>query len=335
MLKVRSGGPGYLGAPQKTRPRREKGWEMMFQQLRYLIAVAECGSINQAAERLFISQQSLRASINSLEQKLGFALFHRSAKGMRLTEAGTAVLEDSRKILAFAEGWERFVSPPLRESAEVQIVASPLVYNLILTDLVVECRAKYPHLTLRIYNARDDELLQKLSDHTIGVLGSAPLEEVRQKLHSFAIQHHLAIDAFGADQFCIYLNRSNPLAQQPYLTTEQLNKLVLIAYPQEEKRFYYRAIYRYFSSAPPYWIEKLENIFQMIAELPDAAGVFPRLARVNNVHIQRGEIVALPVEDFPMPAISCMLMPVSSALTQAEKVVAAMIRQRIQSVSET
>ena len=57
---------------------------MMFQQLRYLIAVAECGSINQAAERLFISQQSLRASIKSLEQKLGFALFNRSAKGMRL-----------------------------------------------------------------------------------------------------------------------------------------------------------------------------------------------------------------------------------------------------------
>lgn len=63
--------------------------------------------------------------------------------------------------------------------------------------------------------------------------------------------------------------------------------------------------------------------------------MFPKLARVNNVHIQRGEIVALPVEDFPMPAISCMLMPVSSALTQAEKVVAAMIRKRIQSVSET
>ena len=58
---------------------------MVFQQLHYFIAVAECGSINGAAERLFISQQSLRASINSLEQKLGFALFYRSAKGMRLT----------------------------------------------------------------------------------------------------------------------------------------------------------------------------------------------------------------------------------------------------------
>lgn len=265
MLKVRSGGPGYLGAPQKTRPRREKGWEMMFQQLRYLIAVAECGSINQAAERLFISQQSLRASINSLEQKLGFALFHRSAKGMRLTEAGTAVLEDSRKILAFAEGWERFVSPPLRESAEVQIVASPLVYNLILTDLVVECRAKYPHLTLRIYNARDDELLQKLSGPHHRRAGLRPAgggaSEAAQLCYP-ASPGHRRLWRGPVLHLFEPLQSSGPAALSDYGAAEQAGSDRL---SPEEKRFYYRAIYRYFSSAPPYWIEKLENIFQMIA----------------------------------------------------------------------
>lgn len=144
MLKIRSGGPGYLGAPQKTRPRREKGWEMMFQQLRYLIAVAECGSINQAAERLFISQQSLRASINSLEQKLGFALFHRSAQGDAPDRGRGRGAGGFQKNSGDRGGLGAVRLAALRESAEVQIVASPLVYNLILTDLVVECRQSIP-----------------------------------------------------------------------------------------------------------------------------------------------------------------------------------------------
>ena len=306
---------------------------MVFQQIRYFVAVAECGSIYQAAERLFISQQSLRASINSLEQKLGFLLFHRSAKGVRLTEAGAAVLKDSRAILQISAGWERFVNPPLAEETVVQIVASPLVYHTILTDLMVECRIKYPNLRLLVYLARDDELLQKLSGDSIGVLGSAPVAEVREKLQPFAAGRRLAVDTFGTDRFCVYLNRSNPLAQQSSLTTDQLRGLVLAAYPREEERFYYRAVYRCFSTASPYWIEKMETIFQVIAELPEAAGVFPHLAAANNVYIQREQIVALPVQDFPMPAISCMLLPMPNERSEAEKVVSSMIRRRIQSIS--
>lgn len=72
---------------------------MLFQQLYNFIMVAECGSINRAAERLFMSQQSLRASINSLENKLGFTLFSRSVHGMTLTEEGQVVFKDAKKLL--------------------------------------------------------------------------------------------------------------------------------------------------------------------------------------------------------------------------------------------
>lgn len=307
---------------------------MVFQQLHYFIAVAECGSINGAAERLFISQQSLRASINSLEQKLGFALFYRSAKGMRLTEAGAVVRKDVEQILAMEADWERFAAPNLTEPATVHIVASPLVYSAVLTDLVVECRASYPNLRPMIYCAREDELLSQLSHRAIGVIGSAPSEVIRHKLRPFAAQNRLAIETFGLDQFCVYLNRTNPLADQPYLTLEQLGGLVLAAYPEEDKRFHYRAIYRHFSSAAPFFIEKQENIFQMIAEMPDVAAVFPHLAVKNNVYVQRGQVTAMVVKDFPMPAISCMFSPALSTLTPAEKIITAAIRRRFLALTQ-
>lgn len=291
--------------------------------------VAECGSINQAAERLFISQQSLRASMNSLEEKLGFSLFYRSFKGVKLTEAGIAVLKDAREILAIAAEWERFTTPVLTEASAVRVVASPLIYNTALTDVILDCRAKHPALRIESYNAREDELLQKLTNHTIGVIGSAPHEVVQKKLYPYAVEHDLAFETFGVDQFCVYLNSSNPLARQSYLMLNQLGGLTLSAYPGEEQRFHYRAIHSYFSASPPFFVEKQENIFQMITELPDVAAVFPHLAVVNNIYVQRGQITALTVKDFPMPAISCMFCPKQEVMTPAEQIVASGIRQRL------
>ncbi len=302
---------------------------IVFQQLHYFTVVAECGSMNQAAQRLFISQQSLRSSMNSLEERLGFPLFHRSSKGVQLTEAGLAILKDARQILATAAGWEQFASPQLSGPATVHVVASPLVYNTVLTDLILDCRSKHPNLRIQSYNAREDELLGKLGEHKIGVIGSAPNEVVRQKLHPFAASHHLEFETFGLDQFCVYLSCSNPLAKQPYLTLDQLNTLTLTAYPEEDQRFHYRAIHQYFSSSPPYFVEKLENMFQLIAETPEIAAVFPHLAVANNIYVQRGQITALTVRDFPMPAISCMFFPEAERITPAEKIVASAIRQRL------
>ena len=63
----------YPGAP-----RQKEALFMTLQQLAYLVAVAECGSITDAAERLFISQPSLSAAIHNLEKEMGVTAFVRS-----------------------------------------------------------------------------------------------------------------------------------------------------------------------------------------------------------------------------------------------------------------
>ena len=61
---------------------------MTLQQLKYIITVAECGNITEAAERLFIAQPSLTAAIHSLEKEMGVTAFIRSNKGVELTRNG-------------------------------------------------------------------------------------------------------------------------------------------------------------------------------------------------------------------------------------------------------
>jgi len=68
--------------------------------LRYAVEVASTGSINKAAENLFMNQPNLSRAIKELEENLGIAIFERTTRGMIVTREGEQFLEYARKILA-------------------------------------------------------------------------------------------------------------------------------------------------------------------------------------------------------------------------------------------
>lgn len=73
-------------------------------QLEYFVAVGESGSILQASEKVFVSSPTISAAISQLEQEFGLSLFVRKhAKGLSLTEAGSQMLMQAKKLLSEAE----------------------------------------------------------------------------------------------------------------------------------------------------------------------------------------------------------------------------------------
>ena len=68
--------------------------------LRYFAAVADAGTFTHAAERSFIAQPTLSQQIRRLEQIIGTPLLHRGRDGVRLTAAGTVLLDAARDVLA-------------------------------------------------------------------------------------------------------------------------------------------------------------------------------------------------------------------------------------------
>ena len=71
---------------------------MTLNQLNYVITIAEQGSINKAAQQLYISQPSLTSAVQELEKELGIVLFHRSGRGVTLTNDGGEFLLYAKQL---------------------------------------------------------------------------------------------------------------------------------------------------------------------------------------------------------------------------------------------
>ena len=71
--------------------------------LRYFVAVAETENVSRAALKLHVSQPALSRQIRDLEDEIGFCLLERTAKSVRLTDAGRAFLSDARALLQQAD----------------------------------------------------------------------------------------------------------------------------------------------------------------------------------------------------------------------------------------
>ena len=72
---------------------------MQIQQLTYFVAIAEQGSINKAAEKLFVTQPNLSKAISNLENELKVRIFNRTNKGVALTDHVTNLSHDARTLI--------------------------------------------------------------------------------------------------------------------------------------------------------------------------------------------------------------------------------------------
>ena len=72
---------------------------MTLLQLKYIVKIVECGSMNEASHELYVSQPALSSSVKELEKELGIEIFTRSSQGIALTVDGAEFLTYARQVL--------------------------------------------------------------------------------------------------------------------------------------------------------------------------------------------------------------------------------------------
>jgi len=136
---------------------------MELRQLRYFVAIADSGSFSKAAERVFVAQSALSHQVAQLESELGTSLFHRSRRGVELTEAGNRFFPHAVSILRQSE--EAIVSARSgtgEPSGKVVFGIPHSVSNALALPLLREVRQQFPKIQLELTEELTGNLTKQL-----------------------------------------------------------------------------------------------------------------------------------------------------------------------------
>src|SRR6058998_851892 len=134
---------------------------MELRHFRYFIAVAQEENVSRAALKLHVSQPALSRQIRDLEEELGFLLLERSAKSVRLTDAGRAFLVEARAVLQRAEeAVESARSIATGGRGELHIGYAPSLTARILPQALRAFQAELPNISVRLHDYSTEEMLR-------------------------------------------------------------------------------------------------------------------------------------------------------------------------------
>ena len=130
--------------------------------------VAKCGSVTKAAGELSISQPAVSQAIKQLENTLDAALFHRAAKGVRLTSEGELLYSYVAKGYEQIEmGVKKVHQMQNMELGEVRIGASDMTLQFYLLPYLEAFHDAFPQIKVTVTNAPTPETLKHLQDGKI------------------------------------------------------------------------------------------------------------------------------------------------------------------------
>ena len=134
--------------------------------LRVFLEVAGTGSLSRAALALGSSQPTLSRQIAQLESQLGHALFERTTRGVRLTEAGEALRQPAERMREHAQQFSMVAAGRSQTLAgTVRVTASEMVSTYLLPDLLRKLRDRHPEIQIELVASNEVEnLLEREAD---------------------------------------------------------------------------------------------------------------------------------------------------------------------------
>lgn len=213
---------------------------MTLQQLRYLIAVAESGSINAAAQNLYTAQSNVSSAIKALEGELGISIFTRSRRGAMLTNDGMELLGYARQVVEQANMLE--VRYAQGKDAGRRLAVSTQHYAFCVKafiNVVNRCTDESFEFIMRETTTAEiiDDVRAFRSE--IGILYLDDFNKrILQKAFSDAhVIFHPILDA-GVH---VFVNSNHPLAKRDVIELEDLEQYSRYSFEQGTSNSFYYA----------------------------------------------------------------------------------------------
>lgn len=241
---------------------------MELRHLRYFVAVAELENVSRAALRLHVSQPAVSRQIRDLEEELGVGLLVRSAKSVRLTDAGRSFLGDARSVLQRADlAVKNARAAASGRNGELNVGYAPTPTARMLPLLLRAFQAEMPGVRVRLHDLSTEEMLSGLRK---GSLQVALL--VRP---SKAMLRGLTFVDIARDPASVAVPPGHPFARQRSVSVRQLSAEPLVAYNRKLYPEYHRRLVDLFKSVGkrPRIVEEHEGGASMVAAVEAGYGL--------------------------------------------------------------
>lgn len=193
---------------------------MEIKELRYFIAVAECGSISKAAEKLFTTQPNLSRQLMKLEAETGQKLLIRGNKKSELTEAGRLLYKRATEITELVDRTHSELRSDGDEVFGTVCIGGGESYAVgLIAKAAKEVSDMFHGIKFDFFSGDTDAVTEKLEKGLIdfGIL-----------IEPSNLEKYNSLRLPLTDKWGILMRKDSPLSEKEYITKEDLNGLPLL-----------------------------------------------------------------------------------------------------------
>ena len=213
---------------------------MTLQQLKYIVTVAETGTITEAANQLYISQPSLTNAIHELEKEMHITIFHRSNKGICLSKEGEDFLGYARQVLEQASILEDKYKK--NNGGKKKFCVSTQHYSFAVNAFVEMVKQfGMDEYEFAVYETRTYDVLMDVKNFKseLGILyrNDFNAKVLNKLMKDNNLEFH---DLFSCGTY-VYLWKDHPLADKTEITMEELKEYPCLSFDQGSNNSFFLA----------------------------------------------------------------------------------------------
>lgn len=266
---------------------------MTLQQLRYIVTVAEKGTVSEAAKALYISQPSLTNAVKELENEMGITIFNRTNRGVVVSNEGDEFLGYARQVLEQTNLLEEKYKKghQYRQQFSVSTQHYSFAVNAFV-DVIRKYGAERYDFILR--ETQTYEIIEDVSRRKseIGILYTCSTNET--VIHKLLVQNSLKFEELFVAKPHVFISSKHPLAEKTVITLEELDEYPYLSFEQGDNNSFY------FSEEILSTLDRKKNI-----KVRDRATLFNLVIGLNGYTVSTGiinkelngeQIIAKPLE---------------------------------------
>ncbi len=263
---------------------------LTLEQLEYIVAVDQEGTISAAAQKLNISHPAVSRAISSLESELKLNIFRRSRSGSELTEQGRLVIESARRILREVETL-RALSGGAHEPRILQVKAFPIDSMRFIPDVLSSLKLRHGHCTVNITHANVSDIIGDLKTQKID-FGIVALPSAERG----ALGPELKSRPLFESQFMIACSGRSALSEREVLGAGDIASFPFILHPDPLILRSLRAMFADIGFPDVLTYSNDNTLIKQFVSRGEALSIYTEQLAKNDPQTISGEIVLRPFQ---------------------------------------